>query len=181
MWGVILDSWLKNHQRGIFLKIRGRIIIFFKPNSLCDPLASFDLDVLKNPCLKQIPYTFFSHPHLKIPLWSTVWTSNVVPAEIVLRPPWRPPAGGDFLAKSMVVPAIFTKFKLIAHKFKLAFCIYDWNYQWFSQKIQRPPRGGSPGGSPDDFRQDNIDGPHGILRHVVNSILIINNLESWIF
>ena len=71
LWGVILDSWLKNHQRGIFLKIRGRIIIFFKPNSLCDPLASFDLDVLKNPCLKQITSTFFLI-HISISLWSNL-------------------------------------------------------------------------------------------------------------
>ena len=35
----------------------------------------------------------------------------------------------DFLAKSLVIPAIYTKFKLMAHKFKLEFCINGWNYQ----------------------------------------------------
>ena len=64
----------------------------------------------------------------------------------------------DFLAQSLVIPAIYTKFKLITHKFKLEFCIYGWNYQWLRQKIRRPPAGGSP----DDFRRDNIAGPHSI-------------------
>ena len=51
-----------------------------------------------------------------------------------------------FLAKSLVIPAIYTKFKLIAHKCKLEFCIYGWNYQWFSQKIWRSPTEGLWGG-----------------------------------
>ena len=75
----------------------------------------------------------------------TVWTGNVVPAEIVRRPsgdppetlrrpsgdPPKTPLGGspDFLAKSLVIPAIFTKFKLKFVSDKLEFCIYGWNYQ----------------------------------------------------
>ena len=53
---------------------------------------------------------------------------------------WRPsgdpptpetPLGGspDFLAKSLVIPAKFTKFKLKFVSDKLEFCIYGWNYQ----------------------------------------------------
>ena len=57
----------------------------------------------------------------------TVWPSNVVPAEIVRRPS----AGGlrIFWAKSLVIPAIYTKFKLKFVSHKLEFCIYGWNYQ----------------------------------------------------
>ena len=45
--------------------------------------------------------------------------------------PGRNHCGGspDFLAKSLVIPTKYTKFKLITHKFKLEFCIYGWNYQ----------------------------------------------------
>ena len=41
--------------------------------------------------------------------------------------PWRPSAGGlrIFWVKSLVILAIYTKFKLMAHKF----CINGWNYQ----------------------------------------------------
>ena len=41
--------------------------------------------------------------------------------------PRRPSAGGlrIFWAKSLVIPGIYTKFKLMAHKF----CINAWNYQ----------------------------------------------------
>ena len=62
--------------------------------------------------------------------------------------PRRPSAGGlrIFWAKSLVIPAIYTKFKLMAHKFKVEFCIYGWNYQWFSPKNPETPCGGSPGG-----------------------------------
>ena len=35
----------------------------------------------------------------------------------------------DFLAKSLVIPAIYTKFKLKFVSDKLEFCIYGWNYQ----------------------------------------------------
>ena len=35
----------------------------------------------------------------------------------------------DFLAKSLVIPAIYTKFKLKFVSDKLEFCIYVWNYQ----------------------------------------------------
>ena len=61
----------------------------------------------------------------------TVWTSNVVPAEIVRRPPGNPqrgvPGGSpDFLAKSLVIPPIiYTKFKLKFMSDKLEFCIYS--------------------------------------------------------
>ena len=51
---------------------------------------------------------------------STMWTSNVVTAKI---------GSPDFLAKSLVIPTKYSKFQLIAHKFKLEFCIYGWNYQ----------------------------------------------------
>ena len=53
--------------------------------------------------------------------------------------PGRNHRGGspDFLAKSLVIPTKYTKFKLITHKFKLELHIYG------------------------DFRRDNIDGPHG--------------------
>ena len=45
--------------------------------------------------------------------------------------PGRPSAGGlrIFRPKSLVIPVIYTKFKLIAHKFELEFHIYGWNYQ----------------------------------------------------
>ena len=45
--------------------------------------------------------------------------------------PRRPSAGGlrIFWAKSLVISAIYTKFKLIAHKCNFEFCIYGWNYQ----------------------------------------------------
>ena len=45
--------------------------------------------------------------------------------------PRRPSAGGllIFGAKLLVIPTIYTKFKLTAHKFKLEFCINGWNYQ----------------------------------------------------
>ena len=45
--------------------------------------------------------------------------------------PRRPSAGGlrIFWAKSLGIPGIYTKFKLMAHKFKLEFCINGWNYQ----------------------------------------------------
>ena len=61
-------------------------------------------------------------------IYYTVWTGNVVPAEIVRRPPGDPPRGVPwiFLAKSLVIPAIYIKFKLIAHKFKLEFRKYGW-------------------------------------------------------
>ena len=51
--------------------------------------------------------------------------------------PRRPSAGGlrIFWAKSLVIPAIYTKF--VSHK--LEFCIYGWNYQWFSPKIRNLP------------------------------------------
>jgi hypothetical protein len=62
--------------------------------------------------------------------WITVWTGNVVPAEIVQRPPETPLGRSpDFLAKSLVIPAIFTKFKLKFVRDKIEFCIYGWNYQ----------------------------------------------------
>ena len=51
-----------------------------------------------------------------------------------------------FWAKSLVIPAIYTNFKLMAHKFKLEFCINGWNYQWFSPKNPETLRRGSPGG-----------------------------------
>ena len=35
----------------------------------------------------------------------------------------------DFLAKSLVILAIYLKFKLLTNKFKLGFRIYGWNYQ----------------------------------------------------
>jgi hypothetical protein len=41
---------------------------------------------------------------------TTVWTSNVVPVEIVRT---------TRFAKSLIIPAIYTKFKLIAHKFNI--------------------------------------------------------------
>ena len=63
-----------------------------------------------------------------------MWTGNVVPAEIAPETPQ---------GKSLVIPAIYTKFKLMAHKFKLKFCM----------RVS--------GGSPDDFRRDNIAGSHG--------------------
>ena len=67
-------------------------------------------------------------------------TSNIVssgdPLETLRR------GSPDFLAKSLVIPAIYTKFKLMAHKF----CINAWNYQWFSPKNPETPCGGSPGG-----------------------------------
>ena len=48
------------------------------------------------------------------------------------------PRSPDFLAKLLVIPAIYMEFKLIAHKFNLELIIYGWNYQRFSQKIWRP-------------------------------------------
>ena len=75
---------------------------------------------------------------------STVWTSNVVLAELVRRPPRDPPRGvfggsPEFLAKSLVIPAIYTKFKPKFVSDKLEFCMYGCNYQWFSQKIRKYP------------------------------------------
>ena len=80
-----------------------------------------------------------------------MWASNVVPAEILwgLRGVFR-----FFLAKSLVIPAVYMKFKLKLVSIKLEFHTYGWNYPWFSQKIRK--------GSPDDFRRDNIAGSHGI-------------------
>ena len=52
----------------------------------------------------------------------------------------------NFLAKSLVIPAIFTKFKLKFVSDKVEFCLYGWNYQWFSKKNPGTPLGGSPGG-----------------------------------
>ena len=55
----------------------------------------------------------------------------------------------DFLAKSLVVPVIYMKFKLIDHKFNVYMAgITNDLASWCS---------------PDDFRRDNIAGPHGIL------------------
>ena len=55
-------------------------------------------------------------------------------------PPETTPGGSpDFLAKSLVIPAIFTKYKLTFVSDKLEFCIYGWNYQWFSQKNPGTP------------------------------------------
>jgi hypothetical protein len=56
----------------------------------------------------------------------------------------------DFLAKSLVIPAIYTKFKLITHKFMI-YPIKSGDLPW---RVS--------GGSPDSFRQDNIPGSHGI-------------------
>ena len=47
-----------------------------------------------------------------------VWTSNVVPSEIVRRPPVFPTILLCF-AKSLVIPAIHTKFKPLAYKFNI--------------------------------------------------------------
>ena len=90
----------------------------------------------------------------------TVWTSNVVPVEIVQRPPGdHLRVVSDFLAKSLVIAAIYTNFKLIAHKFNVCMAgITSYlakksgDYLWVLS-----------GWSPDDFRLDNIAGPHGIL------------------
>ena len=58
---------------------------------------------------------------------------------------WSP----DFLAKSLVVTAIYMKFKLIDHKFNVYMAgITSDLASWWSL---------------DDFRRDNIAGPHGIL------------------
>ena len=58
----------------------------------------------------------------------------------------------EILAKSLVIPAIYTKFKLIDHKFKLEFCIYiDGITSDLAKKSRDSP----------DFRRDNIAGPHG--------------------
>ena len=45
--------------------------------------------------------------------------------------PRGPPAGGPqiFWLKSLVIPAEYTKFKLITHKLKLEFHMHVWNYQ----------------------------------------------------
>ena len=56
-----------------------------------------------------------------------MWTSNVVLAEIVRRPSEDPPphrGSPDFLAKSLEIPAINTKFKLKFVCEKLEFRIY---------------------------------------------------------
>ena len=66
--------------------------------------------------------------------------------------PRRPSAGGlrIFWVKSLVILAIYTKIKL---KFVyMAVITSD-----LAQKIRRPSAG-----SPDDFRRDNIAGPHGM-------------------
>ena len=84
--------------------------------------------------------------------------------------PRRPSAGGlrIFWAKSLVIPAIYTKFKLMAHKFKLKFCM----------RVS--------GGSPDDFRRDNIAGSHGMLNlwaislNFVYMAGITSDLAKWV-
>ena len=79
--------------------------------------------------------------------------------------PRRPSAGGlrIFWAKSLVIPAIYTKF--VSHK--LEFCIYGWNYQWFSPKNPETPCGGSLGG----FRT--ISTGTTLLGHTVWSMIYI--------
>ena len=52
----------------------------------------------------------------------------------------------DFLA----IPAIYTKLKLIAHKFKI----------YVTSDLAKKS-GVVSGWTPDDFRRDNIAGPHG--------------------
>ena len=106
-----------------------------------------------------------------------MWTSNVVPVEIVWRPPKDPPFGvffggggsPDFLAKSIVIPAMYTKCTLIAHKFNLEFRIYGWNYQSFSQKIL--------GGSPDNSAGTTL------MVHTVHTFLKVEtlNFQIWQF
>ena len=61
----------------------------------------------------------------------TVWTSNVVPAEIVRRPPWRPSAGGlrgclrIFWLKSLANPEEIFKKNFFLHFFD--------NFVWICQ------------------------------------------------
>ena len=88
--------------------------------------------------------------------------------------PRRPSAGGlrIFWAKSLVIPAIYTKF--VSHK--LEFCIYGWNYQWFSPKNPETPWGGSPGG----LRK--ISAGTTLLGHTVILIILIPPVpERWAY
>ena len=73
----------------------------------------------------------------------TVWTSNVVPAEIVRKPPRRPSAGGlrIFWLKSLANPEKIFKKNFFLHFFDN----FVWICQWFSQKIRRPPAEGLRG------------------------------------
>ena len=83
---------------------------------------------------------------------STFWRGNITyrvdqqccPGGNCPETPRRPSAGGllIFGAKLLVIPTIYTKFKLMAHKF----CINAWNYQWFSPKNPETSCRGSPGG-----------------------------------
>ena len=91
----------------------------------------------------------------------TVWTINVVPAEIVRRPP-------DFLTKSLANPDKIFK----NNERKNVFKNFIWICQWFSKNIRRPPRRVS-GGSPDNFHRENIAGSHGTLRTV--------GMSMWLF
>ena len=60
-------------------------------------------------------------------------------------------------AKSLVIPAIYTKFNLT--NLSLNF-VYMAGITSDLAKNPETPRGGSP----DDFRRDNIAGPHGMYR-----------------
>ena len=53
-------------------------------------------------------------------------------------------------AKSLVIPTIHVLIKVVS-----LFHTYGWNYQWFTKKS------GDDGWSADNFRRENIAGPHG--------------------
>ena len=92
----------------------------------------------------------------------TVWTSNVVPAEIVRRPPGDPPRGvsggsPDILAK------ITGKSRENFQK-KFFFAFFMTILSGFASDLAKKsgdPLWGVSRGSLDDFRWDNIACPHG--------------------
>ena len=90
--------------------------------------------------------------------------------------PRRPPP--DFLAKSLVIPVIYTKFKLKFISNKLEFRIYGWNYQWFSQKIRRPPWR-TPRRPPAEGLRTISAGTSLLVHTVITTV--IEKLESIIF
>ena len=87
-------------------------------------------------------------------------------------PPETPPRG-VFGKMGYVTGKSRQKFQKIF--FFLNFEKFGWNYQLFSQNIRRPP--GDPprrvsGGSPDNFRRDNIAGSHDKLSIYKRTVVI---------
>ena len=76
-----------------------------------------------------------------------MWLSNVVPANIVLKPSRDPP----LTAAVKALAGSLDDFRLKTP-------------QHYSRKGLR----GISGGSPDDFRRDNIDGSHGTFAEIMN-------------